>query len=240
MSVKQLYVSLMQWWNAFVDIIFPKTCEVCGRTLVSGEEIMCLHCLIRLPRTNFHLLPDASPVLKMTSEAKIYRMASMFYYTKGSGYASMLKKSKYNHHPEIDRALGERFATELMPVGFFDGVDFIIPVPMYRWKKFLRGFNQSEEIANGIGNVTGLPVIYNLEAIKPHKTQTRRSASERTILSDDIFNVHRPEELEGRHILLVDDIVTTGGTVAACSSAIRKAVPSVRISLFSLAHTAFS
>ncbi|MBD5225264.1 MAG: ComF family protein [Bacteroidales bacterium] len=178
--------------------------------------------------------------MKMTSEARIYRMASMFYYTKGSGYAAMLKKSKYNGHPEIDRSLGERFAKELIHTDFFDGIDCIVPVPMYRWKKFRRRFNQSEEIAQGIFMATGIPVVYNLEAIKPHKTQTRRSSAERATLPSDIFRLSNPEELAGKHILLVDDIVTTGGTVAACSSAIRKVVPSAKLSLLSLAHTAFS
>ncbi len=240
MAYQQFFTIIIQWWRAFVDIIFPRTCEVCGQTLVSGEDIMCLHCLDRMPRTNFHLLPDASPVLKMTSEAKIYRMASMFYYTKGSGYADMLKKSKYNNHPEIDYSLGGRFATELLPAGFFDGIDYILPVPMHWWKKLRRGFNQSEKIAEGIARVTDIPVVYNLEALRPHKTQTKRSANERTTLSDDIFSLRYPEELNGKHILIVDDIVTTGGTIAACSSAIRKAIPSVRISLLSLAHTSFS
>lgn len=240
MYMHRYWLSFRQWGRALTDVIFPKTCEVCGRSLIEGEDIMCLHCLNRLPRTNFHILKDSSPVLKMTSEAKIFRMASMFYYTKHSGYAAMLKKSKYNHHPEIDRKLGIWFAEELKAAGFFDGVDYLVPVPMYKWKKFFRGFNQSEEIAKGIEKVTGIPVVYNLETSRPHKTQTRKTAAERITLPSDLFWVYAPHELYGKHLLLIDDIVTTGGTVAACSAVLRAAVPSVRISLLSLAHTSFS
>ena len=228
------------WLGALSDVIFPRTCQVCGRALVKGEEVMCLDCMVGMPRTNFHISGSATPVTRMTAEAKIIRMACMFFYSKKSGYAAMLKKSKYNGHPEIDRTLGKRFATELMPSGFFDGVDLIVPVPMFRWKKLWRGFNQAEEIARGVSMVTGISIAYNLEAVRPHSTQTKKSATERRSLSGSYFGVYAPDELQDKHILLVDDIVTTGGTVAACSQALRDAVPSVRISLLSLAHTAYT
>lgn len=228
-----------EYVGALTDVIFPRTCEVCGRTLVGGEKVICLDCLMGMPRTQFHL-GNASPVLKLTAEAKIVRMASMFFYSRTSGYAEMLKKSKYHNHPEIDRQLALIFSNELSASGFFSGIDAIMPVPMYRWKRWLRGFNQSEEIAYGVEEATGIPVIHNLQAARHHSTQTRKSAVERRSLSSDIFILRNPAELKGRHVLLVDDIITTGGTVVACINAIRDAEPSVRISLLSLAHTSYA
>ena len=231
---------LEEWGGALSDVIFPRVCQVCGCALVKGEEVLCLDCLLAMPRTNFHKTHFATPVVRMVATAKIDRMACMFFYSRKSGYAAMLKRSKYNGHPEIDLHLGKRFATELLSDNFFEGIDVIAPVPMYRWKKFWRGFNQAVEIARGVSMATGLPVVLNLEAVKPHSTQTRKSATERRSLSVSYFGVYAPEELEGKHLLLVDDIVTTGGTVAACAQALRDAVPSIRVSLLSIAHTTYT
>ncbi len=238
--LRAMLMSCRDWIGALADVIFPRTCQVCGCALVRGEEVLCLDCLLAMPRTNFHKSPTATPVIRMAADAKICKMACMFFYSRKSGYAAMLKKSKYNGHPEIDMHLGRRFADELLADGFFDGIDAIVPVPMYRWKKFWRGFNQAEEIACGVSQATGIPVVHNLEAIRPHATQTRKSAIRRRALSVSYFEVHAPKDLEGLHVLLVDDIVTTGGTIGACAHALRDAVPSIRISLLSLAHTTYT
>lgn len=232
-------MGMRRWISALLDVVMPRTCGVCGCTLVEGEEVMCLGCLMRMPRTDLHRTPTASPVMKFTASCRIVRMASMFYYNKNGSYAEMLKRSKYMGHPEIDRKLGEMFARELMAEGFFDGIDMLVPVPMHRWKRLMRGFNQAEEIALGVSGVTGIPLARNLVATRGHATQTRKSAGARRMLAESVFAVKDAEALQGCHLLLIDDIITTGATVSACANVLRRARPDVKLSLFSLALTGY-
>ena len=233
-------MTLKKWISSLVDVVLPRVCQVCGTTLVEGEQVMCLECFMRLPRTGIHRNPGASQVMKFIAGAGVRRMASMFYYNKDGAYARMLKRAKYLNHPEIDHRLAAQFASELKSEGFFDGIDMLMPVPMH-WRKLIgRGYNQAEEIAYGLSDITGIPVAYNLKAVKSHSTQTRKKAEERRSLSSDIFKVMRPDGLENKHVLLVDDIITTGATIMACAQVLRKAVPSLRISILSLALTSQS
>lgn len=228
----------MSWLRDLSAMLFPVTCQVCGDALVDGEEVICLNCDIRMPRCNYHLDPDGSESRRFAAE-KVSRFASMFPYIRGNEFARLIQKSKYNNHPEIDRKLALKFALELMPSGFFDGIDKLLPVPMHFWKQALRGFNQAAEIACGVSNATGIPVADNLVALHRHSTQTRKNAMQRRLNAGGLFSVVYPEELSNRHVLVVDDVITTGATILACVDAIRHASPTTEISLLSLASTRF-
>lgn len=228
--------------NIFSDLLhlfFPRTCHVCGRPLVEGEELMCLGCFAAMPRTDMHLHPDDDRPARILTAGKALRLASMFYYIHGNPYSTLIRDAKYHGHPDIDRTLARIFAAELQPTGFFDGMDLILPVPMHFWKQARRGYNQARVIAEGISEVTGIPVGDNLVADRPHRTQTRRTASERRELASGIYSVHYAEEIHGRHILLVDDVLTTGATLLACCAALRAASPTSTRSLLTLAATHF-
>ncbi|MDE6628310.1 MAG: ComF family protein [Muribaculaceae bacterium] len=221
-------------------LFFPHTCRVCGRALVEGEELLCLHCLADMPRTEMHLHPDADRQARLLTAAKAIRLASMFYYINGNPYSALIRDAKYNGRPDIDRTLARVFASELLPCGFFDGIDLIIPVPMHFLKQARRGYNQAAAIAEGVSDVTGIPVGDNIVAEKPHRTQTRRSAGERRTIGGDVYGVRHPEELDGLHVLVVDDVLTTGATLLACCAALRKGAPTSARSLLTLAATRFS
>lgn len=228
----------MSWLFDLSRILFPVTCQVCGDALVAGEEVICLRCDMRMPRCNFHLNPTAQLPVRFAA-AKIARVAAMFPYLRENEYARLIQKAKYNNRPDIDRKLGEKFARELLPSGFFNGIDCLMPVPMHFWKQARRGFNQANEIARGISAVTHIPIVDNLVAAKAHSTQTRKSASQRQSNISGRFRVTYHEELAHKHILLIDDVITTGATIFACADTLRAAVPSITISALALAATRF-
>lgn len=217
-----------------LSMVFPRVCEICGTGLVEGERILCLDCLAAMPRCSFHLDED-SPFTRRMAAAKIEKNAVMFPYVKQSPYAKLIQLSKYNHRPDIDIALAETFAAQL-GTPFFSDMDLLLPVPMHWFKKLRRGFNQTELIAEGIARVTGLPIGDNLVARKSHPTQTRKSALQRVLNTSDVFSTINPHELHGKHVLIIDDVITTGSTVLACAETLRASVGAdLRISVLTLA-----
>lgn len=127
-------------------------------------------------------------------------------------------------------------AEEMNPDGFFDGVDLLLPVPLSYSKMARRGYNQAERVARGISQVTGIAIGDNLVA-RTHKTQTRRSLFERMANVEEIYHVENADELDGLHVMVVDDVITTGSTMSANISAIHSAAPTARISVLSVGAT---
>lgn len=230
-------MGLKVWLRDFLSLIFPDVCEVCDTTLVHGERTLCLHCYADIPRTNLHSQHFSEIHKRLAGHTPINSAASYFYYYKENAYARMIQRAKYNNRPALAMRLAEMFASEILPSGFFDGIDAIVPVPLHWTKELTRGYNQSREIAKGISNITGIPVADNLVAKRSHATQTRRGAFERWMNTKDIFTVEAPQELEGKHILIVDDVITTGATLLSCADAIHAVSPGVTISVASLGFT---
>ena len=228
---------LIEWGRDLLRIIFPEVCEVCGRSLVKGEKVMCLHCDVSMPRTLVH--NDEFNVIhrRLAGLTPIDRAAGMFYYYRESEYARLIHVAKYNSRPIVARQLAEMYACELKPDGFFDGIDVILPVPLHKLKLIRRGYNQSEEIAQGLSAVTGIMVGDNLVALRGHSTQTKKNSYSRWVNAQGVYAVERGDEFEGKHVLVVDDVITTGATLLACCEAIHRVAPTARISVLSLAVT---
>lgn len=221
--------------NRLGEAVFPAVCECCGRSLVEGERLLCLHCLYDMPRTGYH--HDSFSELHKRLAAPgvpVERAAAMFHYIKESRYARLIQHAKYNDRPSIDRELARIFARELAAEGFFEGIDMILPIPLHWRKRWRRGFNQSEEIAAGISEVTGIGCGDNLKAL-PHSTQTRKNAMERAANMEGKIVVVHGEELAGKHVLVVDDVITTGATLLAAAKAILADANGVKVSVLTLA-----
>lgn len=230
---------LGHYLSSLAHLFFPKTCAVCGEILVEGEHFICTACRWNMPLTNFWVEEDNPVKRKLESVAEIYRASSMFYYQKGSGYENLVYKFKYNGRPAIAYELGRWFGRELVESGLYGDVDIIIPVPLHVVRKMKRGYNQSEYIARGISKELGAKVSNgNLVRRKYNRSQVGHSKWDRWSNVSGIFTVRKPERFEGKHILLIDDVLTTGATIQSCITAIRNRTEECRISVITLATTA--
>lgn len=226
---------IKDWLYSFISLLFPRCCVVCGRSLAKGEECICAMCNINLPRTNYHLQKDNQVEQLFWGKIPLERATSFFFYRKGSDFRQILHQLKYGGQKEIGAIMGRYMASELTVSGFFEGIDVIIPVPLHKRKQRIRGYNQSEWIARGISAVTGIYIDTEVIVRRKHTdTQTRKSTFERWENVDGIFELHHAESLKGKHLLVVDDVLTTGATTVACASRLME-IEGVRISVLTLA-----
>lgn len=229
--------TLREWIADLSNMIFPNTCEVCGKTLVRGEKIICLGCHYNLPLCKITNFTDNFIHQRLMRDVPIDRATSLFFYYRGNSYTNLILSAKYRGRPKIIYQLAHNFAEQLATNDFFDGIDLIIPVPMHRRKQRQRGYNQTEYIARGISDATGLPISDNIVAHRPHATQTRKTAADRWAGLNDVFSIKYPEELTDRHILIVDDIITTGSTLHHCCKTLYTAAPTAKISILTIGAT---
>ena len=228
---------ITRWLDSLLSLIYPNTCIVCDTTLTDGERHLCLNCLVELPLTGIHGAGFNDFHKRLAGHTLIERTASMFYYYTGSPYCKIIHEAKYNERPAIAKEFARQYADTLLADGFFDGIDLILPVPIHYLKRIRRGYNQSDYIALGLSEATGIPIGDNLIARRGHSTQTRKDAFSRHENIKGVYGVKSPAMLVGLHVLIVDDILTTGSTLTACADAIHAASPDTRISVLTLAAT---
>lgn len=225
----------MSIWTDLWHLFFPQTCLLCGGQLVEGERMVCLRCLSGLPRTHFHLRKDNLVERNFWGKFPVERATSFLYYAKGGDVRQLLYELKYHGNQEVGEVMGRVMASELMRSRFFDGIDLIVPVPLHQRKERRRGYNQSECLARGISAVTGIPMdVKVIIRSRYNETQTRKGQYERWENVRNLFACISPEGLEGKHVLLVDDVLTTGATVVSCADALAD-IPGLRISVLTLA-----
>lgn len=225
----------ISFWSSLLDLISPRTCVVCGQRLSVSEETICSKCNLHLPRTGFQQDPYENIIAKIFwGQVPIERATALFYYEPHAETANILYEMKYKNHPEIGEVMGRLMARELQMSNFFEGIDGIIPVPLAKKRQRQRGYNQSHELAKGISEITGLP-IYNKVVRRTvfEGSQTSLGRWERNENVEQVFELKDAPTVQGKHLLIVDDVVTTGATVIACAKELCKA-GGVRISVLSL------
>lgn len=224
-------------FNDFLSLIFPRNCLCCDTVLMRQEKIICSKCNIGLPRTYFHLV-DNNPVEQaFWGRANIEKATSFFFFKKGSKYQKLMHYLKYKNMPQVGVMLGRKFGAELLQNNYFGNVDVIMPVPLHKKKKRKRGYNQSLMICNGLSDSMGIPVESKV-LYRTHfsESQTRKGRFERWENMKELFNVHNSKLIMNKHVLLVDDILTTGATLEACIQALQK-VEGVKVNIITLAYT---
>ena len=223
------------FWSRLVDLIAPRACVVCGGRLGIHEFFLCGSCNLQLPRTNYADNPYENDMARLFwGQLPVERCAALFFYQGGSGPSQILYELKYKNHPEIGEFFGRMIAEEWNDTGFFEGIDLIVPVPLAKERQRQRGYNQSLHIALGIGSVTRLPIVTNAVSREQFvESQTQKDRWQRNENVEGCFRLNDGSALKGRHVLLIDDVVTTGATICSCGREMLKA-GDVRFSILTI------
>lgn len=230
-----MWKTCTRWFLSLFRLFVPRRCVVCGASLDDGEEVLCLKCDIGLPRTAYHLRADNPVERRFWGRFPLERATSYFRYRKGGDYRRILWRMKYEGRQDYAKAMGRLMAADLLRSGFFEGVDVLLSVPLHPDKQRRRGYNQSECIAQGVSAVTGIPLsVGNVQRREFTETQTRKSPLQRWDNVDGAFVASDASAFAGRHVLLIDDVLTTGATLTACADTL-EGVEGIRISVLTLA-----
>jgi len=210
-------------------IFYPRLCAGCRRPLLQAEQVLCLHCADLLPRTQHHHLPDNETALRFAGRFPFVAACSFAYFTGEGLLQHLLHGLKYNGRKETGIFLGRQFAYDLQDTAWIRTIDLIVPVPLHPRKEATRGYNQSALIAEGMSGMLQLPWSGKLlRRIKHTGSQTKKTREERAENVSGAFALSGP--VAGRHILLLDDVLTTGATLEACAIAVLSA-GNVQVSL---------
>jgi ComF family protein len=217
-------VQVLQLAKDFIGLFYPEVCICCGAGLNAKEELVCTMCIYKLPKTNFHKYAE-NPLAKVFwGRVDISSVAAYCHYQKGNKVQDLVHELKYNGKKELGNYLGDWYGHDLKTSPLFNKADLIIYIPLHPSKLRKRGYNQSAHFAEGLSQSMGIPVLHAaLSRTKNTDTQTRKSRYERWENVEGIFKVEKADEMKGKHVLLVDDIITTGATIEACVVELNKA-----------------
>ena len=224
-------LSLHELKQGISHLFYPLLCEGCNKPLVTTEKILCISCAMELPETGYHSIADNETAQRISGRVPFAYATSYAYFTEDSLLQHLMHGLKYRGKQDIGSYLGKRFAENLRGTDWISTVDIIIPVPLHPSKLAARGYNQSMVVAEAMGRVLGIPASDDfLTRTRETESQTHKSRAERAANMAGAFIVPLPAALAGKHILIVDDVLTTGGTIEACSLALL-AEKNVKISI---------
>ena len=216
-------LAVKRWGYDLLGLLFPNACNACGTTLYYGEHLICTKCLYDLPFTDYHIHADNRVAKQLWGRLSLNAAMAMLYFRKHSKVQNLIHNLKYNNKTEVGILLGNKLGERLKSSPLYQHIDLIIPVPLHLKKLRIRGYNQSLYIAEGISKVLDVP-FSEAELIRSAATesQTKKSRYNRYENMQDVFKVVKPEQLSGKHILLIDDVITTGATLEACANELLK------------------
>ncbi|MBI2283000.1 MAG: ComF family protein [Bacteroidetes bacterium] len=226
-----------KYLSSLLHLFYPHNCEGCGSALVSDVQFLCTRCIHRLPVTGF-FNKAGNPVEKtFYGRLPVNHAAAVYYFTKASLLQHLLVQLKYKNNREAGYFLGRMLGHALANAERFAGVEVMIPLPLNPQKEFIRGYNQSALLCEGIREIWKKPVLINaVTRVRFTETQTHRNRLSRWQNMENVFAVTQPESLTHKHILLVDDVITTGATLEACGSSILE-IPGTQLSVAAVGYT---
>lgn len=205
----------------FIGLLFPTLCNSCGTNLTHAEKEICIKCLFDLPYTDYHIYAENRVAKQFWGRLPVHAAMAMLYFKKGTRVQHLIHNLKYNGKTDLGVKLGELLANKLRNSPSFKDIDLIIPVPLHPKKLRIRGYNQSEHIAIGLGKELNLPIdSKSLIRKKATATQTKKARYFRFENMQTVFDVISRERIENKHVLLIDDVITTGATLEACGNAL--------------------
>ena len=209
----------LQFWAHFTNLFFPKLCLACNYKAPPRNQDFCLKCLKELPKTTYHFEVENDFTKRFWGRVKLEAGASMYLFAKKSRVKNLIHNLKYQGQKQIGETVGKYYGRQLKSSPLFQEIDLIVPVPLHWKKERMRGYNQSFHFALGLSETMDLPILKDgLIRNVYGDSQTKKSKEERLQNAMNDFEVNRPNELKGKHILLVDDVLTTGATIEGCST----------------------
>lgn len=219
-----------------LHLFYPHLCISCGDDVLAFDQLICKDCFQNLPRTHFYQLKENSIDKIFYGRLNIKAAHSEFYFTKGHLLQHLVHQLKYKNNKDIGIYLGKLMGQSLAVSERFKNIDCIIPIPMFKQKEIKRGYNQAAIVAMGVAEAMQIPLLtHEVKRILPTSTQTKKHRAERWENVKDTFVVDNKNQLSGKSILLVDDVITTGATLEACGEILLQ-IPGVIVSIATLAH----
>ncbi len=226
--------TLVPFFDSLNCLLYPRLCVGCLSHLPPTKDELCVGCEFRIPRTKYHLEKENKFTERFGGRLALYTGAACFLFTKGGHTQSLIHQIKYNGRKEFAQKIGENYGKKLVESPLYQSIDAIIPVPMHPTKELLRGYNQADWFGVGLSESMKKPLLKKgLLKIAQTVSQTKIGRVNRFANVEEVFRLGE-ENLEGKHILLVDDVLTTGATLEACANQLCT-VPNVKISIATIA-----
>jgi ComF family protein len=222
--------------NDFMSLIYPRSCEACEEVLFEHEQFICNACLLTLPKSNYHLNPNNPISMALAGRVPVKNATCLFEFEKQGRVQKLLHALKYEDQQTLGEFMGKQLFQSAVNSAFFEGIDVIVPVPLHPNKLKQRGYNQSACFAKGISDASGIPVNTSvLHRSSETSTQTKKKKFERWENVGTVFTLTDRSFFQNKHILLVDDVITTGATIEGCWQALKE-VENISVSLASIAY----